>query len=830
MVRTTWNGGWNVIKPGENPLIATMMGTSGEADTITLPHDAMIHEKKTQDTKNLHQTGFYPGGCYTYVKSFMAPQEWEQKEVTVEFEGVYCNARVYINGDYAGGHPNGYMEFSICMNDYLKYGEINEIKVIANNTEENSRWYSGSGIYRDVNLLVGEHVHIKNNGVRVLTKEADAELAAIQIETELENTVGGQHKLVLQTKILDADGNIAGEDNTTVTIYSRDKEHCRQVILVENPRLWDTEQPNLYTAYVSIWEQGKIIDEVREVFGIRTVSVDAKRGLRINGREVKLRGTCIHHDNGIIGAVTLERAEERRCQQLKAAGFNCIRSAHHPMSRAMLRVCDREGMLVLDELADSWTRSKNNNDYAERFPDYWEKDVERMIDKDYNHPCVIMYISGNEIQEASSARGAHLNRLITEKFHSLDDSRPVTVAINGLLASMEHMGEIISEALGISLEQMAAGQADSTASDAGSDAANSVAAMLKGPVADAMAIGQKMTDLIDEFASVTDVVGYNYMTARHAYETTLHANHVVLGTETFPSDIARLWNVVKNHSHVIGDMTWTGYDYLGEAGANYFYYDGRSGFSPNWPISLACMGDIDIIGYRKTISYYREIIYGLRKVPYIGVEDPVHFGQTPNQSAWGFKDDIASWTWHGYENKPVVVNVYSDAEEVELVLNGTTLERKGAGEANSYIATFECRYEPGCLKAVAYREGKKAEEFVLETAGEQVQLDAQADRTQLKADGADLSYVTIRLLDEDGRENLQAQKNITVNVEGEGTLQGLGSADPETLNAYDNNMWDTYHGYLLAAIRTTNTAGEVKVTINAADCEEKVITLYTAAK
>lgn len=828
MKRIKWNDKWKIMRPGETPLIATMMGITDEASYITLPHDAMIHEKKTQDTRNLHQTGFYPGGCYTYIKNFTAPEEWKHKNISLEFEGVYCNARVYVNGDYAGGHPNGYTEFTVDLDDFLKYGEENEIKVIANNTEENSRWYSGSGIYRDVNLLIGDYVHIKNNGVQILTKEADKELAVIQIETELVNTVAGQHKLILRTQLIDAEGNVAGEDKVPVTIYSRDEEHCRQVVLIENPRLWDVENPNLYTVVTSVLEQDQVIDEVRETFGIRTISVNAKRGLRINGKEVKLRGTCIHHDNGIIGAATLERAEERRCQQLKAAGFNCIRSAHHPMSRAMLKACDREGVLVLDELADSWTRSKNNNDYAERFPDYWEKDVERMIAKDFNHPCVIMYISGNEIQEASSARGAQLNRLITEKFHSLDDSRPVTVAINGLLASMDHMGEIISNALGIPLEQMAAmQQTDQPASDAGSDAANGVAAMLKGSVADAMSVGEKMTELIDEFASVTDVVGYNYMTARHAHEAALHPSHVVLGTETFPSDIVRLWSVVKNHSHVIGDMTWTGYDYIGEAGANYFYYDGRSGFSTNWPISLACMGDIDIIGYRKTISYYREIVYGIRKAPYIGVEAPEHYGKTPNQSAWGFKDDIASWTWHGYEGSPVIVNVYSDAEEVALVLNGAIIGRKAAGEVNNYLAEFECKYEPGCLKAVAYRNGAEAESYMLETADAQVQLNAEADRTKLKADGADLSYITIRLVDQDGKENLQAVKTVTVTVEGEGILQGMGSADPETLNAYDNNVWDTYHGYLLAAVRSTGKAGEIRVRISTDGCEEKAITLYT---
>lgn len=828
MIREKWNNNWRISKPGESPLIATMVGSSGKEELLMLPHDAMIHEKRTQETKNQHQTGFYPGGCYTYQKQFMAPLEWKNKTVNVEFEGVYTNARVYVNGDYVGGYPNGYTAFSVCLDDFLNYGQTNEIKVIANNTEENSRWYSGSGIYRDVNLLVGNPIHIKQNGIRILTKEVETDLAVIQVETKIENINRSVHKLTLLTELVDPAGNVAGVDKIPVTLFGKREEHCRQSILVEDPILWDVDTSNLYSCRVSLLEEELPVDEAQEKFGIRTISINAKKGLRVNGKEVKLRGSCIHHDNGIIGAVTLERAEERRCRQLKEAGFNSIRSSHHPISRAMLDACDLVGMLVLDELSDCWTRSKNNNDYAEHFPDYWERDAEAMVAKDFNHPCVIMYISGNEIQEAGSPKGAQLNRIITEKFHQLDDSRPVTVAINGLLSCMDHMGEIISSIMGIPPEQMAETmqeQSEEPASEAGSDAANGAADLMKGPMADAFATHEVVTGLLGEFASVTDVVGYNYLTSRHELEHVLNPNHMVLGTETLPSDIVRLWKIAKDNKHVIGDMTWTGYDYLGEAGSNCFYYDGRHGFMPNWPISLSCMGDIDIIGYRKPISYFREIVYGIRKAPYIGVESPEHFGVVPNKSAWGFKDDIASWTWKGYEGKPVVVNVYSDAAEVELFLNGVSIGRKAAGDETEYLAVFELAYEPGCLEAVGYRNGEPAEKFALETALGEVELAVTADRTTLKANGADLSYLTVKLVDQNGRENLQAVKTVTVQVEGAGTLQGFGSADPATTNSYDNVAWDTYNGHLLAAVRTGTDFGEIRVIFTAQACETKIVTL-----
>lgn len=835
MIRTKWNNCWNVSKPGESPMMAAVQGGAGAAATITLPHDAMIHEKRTKETKNQHQTGFYPGGIYHYTKSFKVPEEWQDKFVSLEFEGVYANAMVYVNGDYAGGHPYGYTNFYIALDDFLKYGQTNTIKVVANNSaEENSRWYSGSGIYRNVNIMVGNRLHIVADGVRITTPEIEEDCATVQLAVKMENKGDRRHKVRLVTELLDAEGKVAGKESTLVSVFPNQEIPVRQRILVDSPRLWDVEQPHLYTCKVKVVEDEIVLDEAEEKFGIRTITMNAKHGLRLNGKEIKLRGSCIHHDNGIIGAVTLERAEERRCRQLKEAGFNCIRSSHHPISRAMLDACDRMGMLVLDELADAWTRTKNNNDYAQMFPDYWEKDVEQMVAKDYNHPSVIMYISGNEIQEAASAKGAELNRRITEKIHALDHTRYVTVAINGLLSCMDHMGEIMCSIMGISMEEMmqmmaaqAAPQEESGArgerSTKGVDEANGSTDLMFGPMADAFARNEIVSGLLEEFASVTDLTGYNYLTARHEMEHEMYPNRVILGTETLPADIVRLWKIVKENPHVIGDMTWTGYDYLGEAGSAVFYYDGRRGFMPNWPISVAYMGDIDIIGYRRPMSYYREIVYGLRTKPYIAVERVNHYGETPNKSAWMWKDEIASWTWDGYEGKPAVVNVYSNADEVELFLNGISLGRKTVSEETNYYVSFETVYQPGKLEAVCYRNGVEDGRDELITAANEVELCIEADRTVLAADGADLSYLTVCLKDKDGNVNLWEKKEVAVSVEGAGSLLGFGSANPETENHYDNTVWETYDGYLLAVIRAGEEAGEVKASFTADGCEKQEI-------
>ncbi len=830
MIRKKWNDSWKVSKPGASPMMEAVQGGAKAATAVTLPHDAMIHEKRTQETKNKHQTGFYPGGIYYYTKSFEAPEEWQDKTVSLEFEGVYTNAMVYVNGDYAGGHPYGYTNFYIELDDFLRYGQTNEIKVVANNSaEENSRWYSGSGIYRNVNIMVGNRLHIVTDGVRITTPEIEEDCATVQLSVRMENRGSGRHKVRLVTEILDPEGTVAGKESTLITVFPNQQIPVRQRILVEEPRLWDVEQPDLYTCKVKILEDEIVLDEAEEHFGIRTITMNARHGLRLNGKEIKLRGSCIHHDNGIIGAVTLERAEERRCRQLKEAGFNCIRSAHHPVSKAMLEACDRVGMLVLDELSDVWTRTKNNNDYAQMFSDYWEKDVEQMVAKDYNHPSVIMYISGNEIQEAASAKGAELNRKITEKIHKLDHTRYVTVAINGLLSCMDRMGEIMCSIMGISMEemmQMMAAQAQpQEGSGTGVDQANGSADLMFGPTADAFAKNEIVSGLLEEFASVTDLTGYNYLTARHEMEHEMFPNRVILGTETLPADIVRLWKIVKENPHVIGDMTWTGYDYLGEAGSAVFYYDGRHGFMPNWPISIAYMGDIDIIGYRRPMSYYREIVYGLRKRPYIAVERVNHYGETPSKSAWMWKDEIASWTWDGYEGKPAVVNVYSNADEVELFQNGVSLERKPVGEETDYFVSFETVYRPGKLEAVCYRNGAEDGRDELITAQKEVELCIDADQRVLKADGADLAYLTVSLRDKDGNVNLWAKKEVTVTVEGAGYLQGFGSADPETENHYDNTVWETYDGYLLAVIRAGKEAGKVKAVFTAEGCKDQEVVI-----
>jgi len=825
LIRQKFNDGWAVSAGSEGMLEALQDKEGGKPKHVTLPHDAMIHEERTEKTKNGSQTGFYPGNLYTYTKNVEIPVEWEGKAITLEFEGVSNYARVYINKCYAGGHPNAYSNFYVSAEQFVQYGKMNEIKVEANNMEQSSRWYCGGGIYRNVNIMVGGPVRLQIDGLKITTPDVEEEYAAVIVKTELVNSGMINKKVTIQSDIIHENGGLVATDTVPLTAFSGESYISRQRMAVSVPLLWSDNTPNLYTCHVKVMDGDKLLDEEITTFGIRKLQLSAQTGLKVNGKVVKLRGTCIHHDNGIIGAATLERAEERRCEQLKAAGFNCIRSAHHPISKAMLLACDKIGMYVMDELTEIWNRPKNTNDYSMYFGYVWEKDIELLVNKDFNHPCVILYSMGNEILESGTAKGAELNRKINNRIKELDESRYTTNGINGLLVGMSHIGEIMAQISGMGKEKLAGSmvpsQREEKENEGGANKLNSMMEMLMGSMADALATSPILSELMDEFASGMDIAGYNYLTALHAAEKKFHPNRVVIGTETFPADIIRLWSIVKSNENVIGDMTWTGYDYLGEAGCGIFHYDGTQNFTSHWPERTAYIGDIDIIGYRRPISYLREIVYGLRKEPYIAVLRMNRNGQKSSTTPWMWKDNIASWTWPGYEGELASVDIYAKADEVELFLNGKSFGRKETG--SKFVEIYEVPYEPGELTAVSYVAGVEYGKWSLETAGMDVELDVQVDRNLIKADGADLAYIAVGMKDRNGRRNLYAVKDITIAVEGEGSLQGYGNADPQAIGSYDDTTWKTYDGYVLAAIRSGIQIGDIKVLFQAEGCEPKTV-------
>lgn len=814
MIRTSLNHEWLFVA---DPVISVRNYAHGgemQGTMVDLPHDAMIHAARDPKAASKNQSGFYPGGIYCYIHKFYVPEDWRDQHHVLEFEGVYRNAQVFINGISAGGCACGYTEFLVEMDDYLRYGEENEIKVLANNqAQPTGRWYTGGGLYRGVNLLSSSHTHISAQGVNVDPSILSTHIAQITLRMELINAVPCPTELVYTAEIFDADGSCVSSETLPMQMSGASRETLIRRLTLREPRLWTPEHPNMYLYRVRLVAGDRELDREEGQFGVRVLAMDAEQGLLLNGRPIKLRGACIHHDNGILGAATFAQAEERRCRHLKEAGFNCIRSSHNPVSRAMLDACDKFGMLVMDEYSDVWTLAKNAFDDASHFSMDWEKDIAALIRKDYNHPSVILYCLGNEIPEGGTAYGARLARLMDAYIKQRDPARLTVLSVNALLTCGPKLPEVLKDVLSQQHTELTYGQQDEGMD--GVSQINNFASLIHGPLGDAMLRHPAVTQVLTPYKNVADITGLNYMPARYELEKELCPQRLVLGTEEYPADIARLWGEVEKYPHVIGDMTWTGYDYIGEAGIGIFYYDGTMNFMPHWPDRLAYIGDIDIIGRRRCISYYREIVYGLRKQPYIGVRRMEHNGQEPSRTAWMFKDVLSSWTWRGYEGQTAHVDVYSDAPMVELTLNGRSMGILPAGKENSFTASFEVPYAAGKLTAYALRDGIRAECYSLETADMKVDLHPSPEGETLKAGGDDLLFIPVALKDASGRDNPQAKAVVHVQVEGNATLQAFGSADPSCEGSYDDASWATYDGQVMAVLRSGKMAGNATVTFTA---------------
>ena len=808
MIRQNFNADWRFEKSSSDSRLNAFLGNA-QVETVHLPHDAMIHEERSAQTLNGAQTGFYPGGEYIYQKTFVAPQEWRGKQVQLLFEGVYQTALVYLNGMQIAKSVNGYAEFLADLTPHLHYGTENYLKVIADNSRmPNSRWYTGSGLYRGVQLLVGGAVYLPMDGVRYTTREIGADDALVDVTASLQShsleceRVRVFHAITLagQTVVQDAQ-NVIVQPGAALAVTFR---YC-----IPQPQLWSPETPVLYQGVTRVYDGETLLDEDVTTFGIRTLTIDAAHGVRINGQETKLRGACIHHDNGILGAATLPAAELRRCQQLKAAGFNAIRSAHHPAGRALLDACDRCGLLVMDELSDVWNVRKNPYDYAWDFSTDWKQTAEKMVAKDYNHPSVILYCVGNEISEAGMDSGSVTNRALCDAFRALDATRYTTNALNGLMAAGARLRGIM-----VDMARQFPPKADQGGGDGGgSNALNSFMSMMAGERGDYFARHPLLTEALSGCEDSCDVIGLNYLTNRHVLEHELHPHKAVLGTETYPADIVRLWSIVQANPHVIGDFTWAGYDYLGEAGCGIFHYDGGANFSSIYPERTAYIGDIDLNGTRRPISYLREIVYGLRAAPYLAVLRMNRNGQTCTKTPWMFKDNVASWTWPGYEGQVASVDVYAAGDEAELLLNGVSLGKK---PLEQFTATWEVPYQPGELKAVNYQNGSVLGEAVLRSA-QDAKLTVTLDKAALRADGEDLAFCRISFADGQGTEDLFHTHTVRVQVQGASTLAALGSAAPASEERYDADNCQTYDGVCLAVLRAGEAAGTLQVTVSAED-------------
>lgn len=812
MIKQTFHNGWK-FKVDNGSAFDSLMRASQQEREVQLPHDASIETERSADDVSGSGNGFFAEQNYVYTKEFVPEESDGDKNVWLEFEGVYQNAFVYINGSFAGKCAYGYGNFYIDATKFINFGKKNLLKVVVKNGVPSGRWYTGGGIYRNVNLMIADRMHIVPDGVQIAAEDIEEGLAKIRADVEIEYTGTGTRDIYLVTELLDAQGKTVAEERTAMTVFEGTKASYRQNLYVKNPNLWDAEHPYLYRYHSRLEdrEDGTLADEEKGIFGIRKMQLDPVHGLRINGREVKLRGGCIHHDNGVIGTAEFPHAEEFRVQELKKAGFNAIRSSHYPMSRTLLQACDKYGMYVMDEFSDVWTSTKVAFDYGAHMSEWWEHDVSNLVRKDYNHPSVIMYSIGNEIPENGNKIDVQWGKKLADKIRSLDPFRYVTNSTNLLLAMMDKLGEMMAAA-GAGTQENApemTGEINSTMTSLGE-----MMAQLNG--------SDFTAGTMEEASSQVDITGYNYAAVRYEKDLALYPNRILVGSETYPRDLDVNWELVEKYPHVIGDFDWTAWDYLGEAGIGKISYgdkDAGYGFYASYPCKAAYCGDLNLIGDRRPVSYWREIIWGLRRAPYLCVQPPEHYGQKKLMTDWSLTDALRSWNFSGYENKPVVVEIYTDADEAELFVNGKSVERKTVGTEKKYIAMFDTVYVPGTLEAVVYKDGKEYGRDRIVSASSNVHLQAQADLTVIPADGSDITYIDLSVVDEFGIFNPGDVQKVSVELEGPGVILGYGSADPESEENYFDRTVKTYEGRLRAAVRATG-AGEISVTFKGEDCGE----------
>lgn len=758
---------------------------------INLPFDAMLLDDKKENCAGGVNIGWIDARDYIFEKNFIVPEEWKKCEIIFEFEGVYQMASVYINGTKVESHSYGYTGFYVNAGQWIRYGENNTISVrVMNSSQPNSRWYTGTGIYRPVWLYVLSKEHICLDGIKITTADAERRKIRISVETTT--------KGVIRFEIRDHNKVIKVIEDETQGDYETVTE-------LPETHLWSPETPVLYTCRVIYTNICGETDEESVRFGIRSIECTPENGFSINGKRVILKGACIHHDNGLLGACAFDFAEKRKVRILKENGYNAIRSAHNPCSKALLDTCDELGMLVVDEYADMWYIHKTKYDYADKVKQNYKEDLKCIVDKDYNHPSVIMYSTGNEVSETAQKEGIELCRNMTEYLHSIDGSRPVTCGINIFFNFLSSMG------FGVYSDK----KADQAVKNAkkkkavGSEFFNKLSGIMG---ADFMKFGATLypCDLKtrDAFANM-DVAGYNYGINRYEHDLKKYPARMILGSETFCSDAYRFYELAKKHPRIIGDFVWAGMDYLGEAGigsCEYKEYAPRFDGGLGWV--SAGSGRLDLTGKPLAEMAYTRVAFGLQDIA-IGVV-PVNNTNSPHSpSAWKMTNAIESWSWNGCEGKEAKVEVYARAHHVSIYINGG--HAAGTKEMKNDCRTvFNTVYEPGEIRAVSFDEhGNKLAECTLKTAGEETRLTLEPEQKEISRN--DLLYVRMKYTDDNGTVKPLARGDIKVRAEG-GKILGIGSACPYYEKSYLGDTSDTYYGEAMVILQP-DRAG--KITVNA---------------
>ena len=766
---------------------SSIPGMPVQTREVNLPHDFVIEMDVTANSKNGPNTGYYNGGTYTYTKKLTIPADWEGQQVKLSFDGVFGSTKVVVNGHMAAVHHYGYTPFLVDIAPYLYYGQENRISVtVSNDNEQNSRWYSGGGIYRNLALLVAPAVHIAPNGLYVHTDHFVGEDAFIVVEATVENHTSADRCAWVELAVTE-DGRTETVAHGKIKVFlpAGKSAVARTQLCIENAKRWDIDSPNLYQIHAVSTDEADITDEANTTFGVRTISVDAKHGFCLNGRSVKLKGGCLHHDNGILGAASFYDAEYRRVKLHKDNGYNALRMAHNPASSALLEACDRLGILVMEEAFDVWRMQKNYYDFSQHFDAEWEQELTAFILRDRNHPAIIMWSIGNELPEQGGvSRGYETSARLSDTVRKLDATRPVCGALCSFFSGLDDQD---TAKFWQSLMQEAA---------ANGGALNNL---------DGKYGREIWNDRTEAFAAPWDVVGYNYLDYHYEEAGRLFPNRVICCTESKPAQMESYWHDVEKYPYLIGDFVWTSMDYIGEAGIGKTLYvepeqaatAARAMHYAEYPWRTAGCGDFDLCGFQRPQLAYRRILWGSKETRIL-CHDPRNNGKLELLGRYGWPESANSWTWPVESGTPVKVEVFSCAPEVELLVNGRSL---GKTATSHNKALFEVPYEAGELTAISFDGNQEISRDTIQSAGLPAGLKITADKTVLNADGQSLCFAVIEVVDQDGKTVPYAEVNLSGSVEGCAVLQAFGSARPKTEENYTAGMGTTYHGKLLAVIR-----------------------------
>ncbi|KGO84827.1 glycoside hydrolase [Flavobacterium rivuli WB 3.3-2 = DSM 21788] len=792
--KTSFNSGWK-FHLNDSIKDRDTIGTATQWRTLNLPHDWSIEGNFDEKSPAGVGGGALNGGLGWYKKTFTVKAQDSTKLTTILFDGIYRNSEVWINGHYLGKRPNGYISFRYNLTPYLNYGDKqNEIIVKANNSKQpNSRWYSGSGIYRNVWLETTGKVHVKADGTYITTPVANTTKANLKLQTIVKNEFAAEKSAEITTTIYKGDKEI-----TAVTKELKLPANAEQTISqetgIENPELWSVEKPELYKAVTEVKVDGDILDTYETPFGIRTFKFDATKGFILNGKHVKIKGVCLHHDLGALGSAFNTRAMERELEIMKEMGVNGIRTTHNPPAPELLDLCDKMGFIVMDESFDMWKQAKNPDDYSKDWDKWHVTDLQDQLYRDRNHPSIFIWSIGNEIPEQWNEQGAKIGKELAAIVKAIDTTRPITAAMNPPIVVNNNV---------------------TTQFDNAAAQPNALAA-----------------------SGALDLIGYNYAHQTYTQHQKNFPNIPFIATETTSALATRgyydansdtikqwpvrwdipfnegnpgntvsaydqvqtpwgstheaTWKVIKKHDYLSGMYIWTGFDYIGEP-------------TPyGWPSISSYFGIADLAGFPKDVYYMYQSEWTNKPVLHI----------------------FPHWNWKAGQNVDVWA-YYNNADEVELYLNGKSLGKKSKQGDDLHII-WKVPYEPGTLKAISRKNGKTVLEKEIKTAGAPAALKATADRATIKADGNDLSFVTVDITDAKGVFAATANNEITFTLKGNGKIVGVCSGDPVSHESYKGNKHTALNGKCLVIIQAGDKADNLELAASAAGLKNSVIQIKTA--